>query len=117
MGYAFASVVETVQLNKRLRRIVLEVPALDRLQLSKAGDAAVGIYFPDANRPKPDTRTLNNHRRPPDLQMWLYQRECSPTPATHESFCSTRPSASASPHTVYRTSAEPAATTMSFFRQ
>src|ERR1700730_6682273 len=34
--------------------------------------------------------------------MWLYQRECSPTPATHESFCSTRPSASASPHTVYR---------------
>jgi hypothetical protein len=31
--------------------------------------------------------------------MWLYQRECSPTPATHESFCSTRPSASASPHT------------------
>lgn len=50
---------------------------------------------------QPDTRTLNNHRRPPDLQMWLYQRECSPTPATHESFCSTRPSASASPHTVY----------------
>jgi len=48
-----------------------------------------------------DTRTLNNDRRPPDLQMWLYQRECSPTPATHESFCSMRPSASASPHTVY----------------
>src|SRR6185503_4734903 len=41
---------------------------------------------------QPDTRTLNNHRRPPNLQMWLYQRECSPTPATHESFCSTRPS-------------------------
>jgi NADPH-dependent ferric siderophore reductase len=52
MGYAFASVVETVQLNKRLRRIVLEVPELDRLQLPKAGDAAVGIYFPAANRPK-----------------------------------------------------------------
>ena len=34
--------------------------------------------------------------------MWLYQRECSPTSATHESFCSTRPSASASPHIVYR---------------
>src|SRR4029453_15717295 len=50
---------------------------------------------------QPDTRTLNNHRRPPDLQMWLCQRECSPTPTTHESFCSTRPSASASPHTVY----------------
>jgi|KBSSwiStaDraftv2_1062776.scaffolds.fasta_scaffold20641_13 hypothetical protein len=33
--------------------------------------------------------------------MWLCQRECSPTPTTHESFCSTRPSASASPHTVY----------------
>lgn len=41
---------------------------------------------------QPDTRTLNHHRRPPDLQMWHYQRECSPTPATHESFCSTRPS-------------------------
>src|SRR6267154_1918730 len=50
---------------------------------------------------QPNARTLNNHRRPPDLQMWLYQRECSPTPATHESFCSTRPSASASPHIVY----------------
>jgi hypothetical protein len=35
--------------------------------------------------------------------MWLYQRECSPTSATHESFCSTRPSASASPHIVYTT--------------
>jgi hypothetical protein len=51
---------------------------------------------------QPDTRTLNTHRRPPDLQMWQYQRECPPTPATHESFCSTRPSASASPHTVYK---------------
>ena len=46
---------------------------------------------------QPNTRTLNNHRRPPDLQMWLYQRECSPTPATQESFCSTRPSASLAP--------------------
>ena len=66
MGYAFASVVETVQLNKRLRRIVLEVPELDRLQLPKAGDAAVGIYFPDANRPK----------RPPPMEcrdgVWGY---------------------------------------------
>ena len=50
---------------------------------------------------QPDARTLNNHRRPPDLQMWLYQRECSPMPATHESFCSARPSASAGLHTVY----------------
>jgi hypothetical protein len=40
-------------------------------------------------------------RRVADLQMWHYQRECSPTQATHESLCSTRPSASASPHTVY----------------
>jgi hypothetical protein len=50
---------------------------------------------------QPNARTLNNHRRPPDLQMWLYQRECSPTPATHESLCNTRPSASASPYTNY----------------
>jgi hypothetical protein len=50
---------------------------------------------------QPDTRTLNNHRRPPDLQMWLCQRECSPTLTTHESFCSPRPSASAGLHTVY----------------
>ena len=46
-------------------------------------------------------RTLNNHRRPPNLQLWYCQRECSPIPVTHESFCSPRPSASASPHTVY----------------
>jgi hypothetical protein len=44
---------------------------------------------------QPNTRTLNTHRRPPDLQILHYQRECSPTPATHESFCSMRPSASA----------------------
>ena len=42
-------------------------------------------------------------RRAADLQMWLYQRECSPTPATHESFCSTRPSASLAPP-IYTTS-------------
>src|SRR6478672_2733133 len=33
--------------------------------------------------------------------MWYCQRECSPMPVTHESFCSPRPSASASPYTVY----------------
>ena len=44
--------VSKVAGDKRLRRIALEVPELDRLQLPKAGDAAVGIYFPHANRPK-----------------------------------------------------------------
>src|SRR6476660_6440772 len=34
--------------------------------------------------------------------MWYCQRECSPMPVTHESFCSPRPSASASPYTVYK---------------
>jgi hypothetical protein len=48
---------------------------------------------------QPDTRTVNNHRRPPDLQMWLYRASVHPPQATHESFCSTRPSASASLHT------------------
>ena len=26
---------------------------------------------------QPDTRTVETHRRPPDLQLWLYQCECS----------------------------------------
>jgi len=33
---------------------------------------------------QPDTRTLNNHRRPPDLQMWLYQRVSSAIEITAE---------------------------------
>src|SRR6476659_8041888 len=74
MGYAFASEVETVQVNNRLRRIVLEVPELDRLQLPNAGDAAVGIYFQDANRPK----------RPPPMEcrdgVWGYYDETTAPP-------------------------------------
>ena len=27
---------------------------------------------------QPDTRTVGTHRRPPDLQLWLYRSECSP---------------------------------------
>lgn len=27
---------------------------------------------------QPDTRTVETHRRPPDLQLWLYRSECSP---------------------------------------
>ncbi len=57
--------VETVQLNKRLRRIALEVPELDRLQLPKAGDAAKGLVIAGAgvlvivaaSRSEPNTAT------------------------------------------------------------
>ncbi|MDT5133357.1 MAG: hypothetical protein QOF88_2187 [Mycobacterium sp.] len=45
------------------------------------------------------TRRYDGHLQVRIKVVWLYQRECSPTPATHESICSTRPSASASPHT------------------
>jgi len=27
---------------------------------------------------QPDARTVETHRRPPCLQMWLYRSECSP---------------------------------------
>src|SRR5215469_9667029 len=27
---------------------------------------------------QPNTRTVETHRRPPDLQLWLYRSECSP---------------------------------------
>jgi hypothetical protein len=27
---------------------------------------------------QPNTRTVETHRRPPDLQLWLYRCECSP---------------------------------------
>src|SRR4029453_4120186 len=48
---------------------------------------------------QPDTRTLKTHRRPPDLQCGSTPASLQPAPAIHEPICSTRPSASASPHT------------------
>src|SRR4051794_24295579 len=46
MSFSHASVIETVQLNPRLRRITLRVDDPESLDVQRAGDSAVGVYFP-----------------------------------------------------------------------
>lgn len=48
MSFSYASVVETVRLSDRLRRIVLHVDEPAALDVKPAGDSAVGIYFAGA---------------------------------------------------------------------
>jgi NADPH-dependent ferric siderophore reductase len=53
MSFSRATVVETSQLNTRLRRIVLHIASPDRLVLPDSADAAVGIYFPPPGKTAP----------------------------------------------------------------
>jgi NADPH-dependent ferric siderophore reductase len=45
MAFSRASVVETIQLSARLRRIVLQIDDPDALAVSPGGDSAVGVYL------------------------------------------------------------------------
>ena len=45
MAFSAASVVETIQLSPRLRRIVLQIDDPDGLAVKPGGDSAVGVYF------------------------------------------------------------------------
>jgi hypothetical protein len=46
------------------------------------------------------TRTVETHRSPPDLQLWLYWCECSLVTGNPRPIAAPRPSASSRPHTV-----------------
>src|SRR4051812_47522612 len=46
MSFSYATVVETIQLTPRLRRITLQVDDPEVLQVKPGGDSAVGVYFP-----------------------------------------------------------------------
>jgi len=46
MAFSRASVVETIQLTPRLRRIVLEVDDPAAVDVKQVGDSAVAVYFP-----------------------------------------------------------------------
>src|ERR1700741_5109363 len=50
---------------------------------------------------QPDTRTVETHRRPPDLQMWLYRSECSPASSNPRPFATRGLRPRVSLHTVY----------------
>ncbi|WP_040509645.1 siderophore-interacting protein [Gordonia soli] len=54
MGYSFARVTATEDLNPRLRRVRLDVADPDALGLPDQGDEAVGIYFPTDGRRPPE---------------------------------------------------------------
>jgi len=45
VSFSYASVIETIQLSPRLRRITLQIDDPDALAVPRAGDAAVGVYF------------------------------------------------------------------------
>src|SRR5689334_13786472 len=46
MAFSYASVIETIPLTPRLRRITLHVDDPDALGIRPGGDSAVGVYFP-----------------------------------------------------------------------
>jgi NADPH-dependent ferric siderophore reductase len=46
MSFSYATVIETIQLTPRLRRITLQVDDPEVLQVRPGGDSAVGVYFP-----------------------------------------------------------------------
>jgi NADPH-dependent ferric siderophore reductase len=46
MSFSYASVIETIQLTPRLRRITLRVDDPEALEVKPGGDSAVGVYFP-----------------------------------------------------------------------
>jgi NADPH-dependent ferric siderophore reductase len=48
MSFSYASVIETIQLTPRLRRITLRVDDPEALEVKPGGDSAVGVYFPIA---------------------------------------------------------------------
>ena len=56
MAFSPASVVESTQLNPRLRRIVLQIDDPDALAVKRGGDSAVGVYF---SGPSPDGEGRN----------------------------------------------------------
>ena len=45
MAFSQASVVQTIQLNARMRRIVLQIDDPDALAVRPGGDSAVGVYL------------------------------------------------------------------------
>jgi len=61
MSFSYATVIETIQLTPRLRRITLQVDDPELLEVKPGGDSAVGVYFPivgpDGERTQPPTVT------------------------------------------------------------
>jgi NADPH-dependent ferric siderophore reductase len=61
MSFSYATVIETIQLTPRLRRITLQVDDPELLEVKPGGDSAVGVYFPivgpDGERTAPPTVT------------------------------------------------------------
>jgi NADPH-dependent ferric siderophore reductase len=61
MSFSYATVIETIQLTPRLRRIRLQVDDPELLEVKPGGDSAVGVYFPivgpDGQRTAPPTVT------------------------------------------------------------
>jgi NADPH-dependent ferric siderophore reductase len=51
------SVVESAPLGQHLQRLVIHAPELNRLQLPRFGDTALGIYFASPEDPAPTART------------------------------------------------------------
>lgn len=61
MSFSYASVVETARLSARLQRIVLHVDDPAALDVKRAGDSAVGIYFAASASDETDSSEGRNY--------------------------------------------------------
>src|SRR3954468_20786326 len=67
MSFSYASVIETVALSPRLRRICLHVEDSDALAVKQAPDSAVGIYFSAVDGQSGQGRTYSVRRQEGDV--------------------------------------------------
>ncbi|TGD89787.1 siderophore-interacting protein [Mycolicibacterium sp. CH28] len=61
MSFSYASVIETLQLSPRLRRIALRVEDPASLAIQPGGDSAVGVYFDPAERDEGRNYSVRRH--------------------------------------------------------
>ena len=61
MSFSHASVIETIELSPRLRRIALHVEDLPALDVKDGGDSAVGVYFDPESGSDGRNYTVRHH--------------------------------------------------------
>lgn len=58
VGFSDGTVLETIRLNDRLRRVIVRVDSSAALAVPVGADAAVGVYFPDTAAASPESTML-----------------------------------------------------------
>jgi NADPH-dependent ferric siderophore reductase len=81
MSFSYATVVETITLSPRLIRIVVQVDDPDALDVQRAGDSAVGVYFGESGEGRNYT-VRRQHGNRLELDVVLHARGPGTTWAT-----------------------------------